>query len=88
MNKRKNALPGLQHEWLGNYIIRWQAERIFQDTYDLDHDEFWGAKDVDIFRKAVLIALLASPSVYRRVSLSAVKSPSFGGNALNSSHLF
>ncbi|WP_394142928.1 curli production assembly/transport protein CsgE [Vibrio chagasii] len=25
---------------VGNYIIRWQAERLFQDTYDLDHDEF------------------------------------------------
>ena len=25
---------------VGNYIIRWQAERFFQDTYDLDHDEF------------------------------------------------
>lgn len=25
---------------VGNYIIRWQAERLFQDTYDLDYDEF------------------------------------------------
>jgi len=25
---------------VSNYIIRWQAERLFQDTYDLDHDEF------------------------------------------------
>ena len=25
---------------VGNYIIRWQAERLYMDTYDLDHDEF------------------------------------------------
>jgi curli production assembly/transport component CsgE len=25
---------------VGNYIVRWEAERLFQDTYDLEHDEF------------------------------------------------
>ncbi|MFA0440918.1 curli production assembly/transport protein CsgE [Vibrio sp. 10N.222.51.C12] len=25
---------------VGNYIIRWQAERLYMDTYDLDYDEF------------------------------------------------
>ncbi len=25
---------------VGNYIIRWQAERLFQDTFDLERDEF------------------------------------------------
>jgi curli production assembly/transport component CsgE len=25
---------------VGNYIIRWQAERLYLDTFDLEHDEF------------------------------------------------
>ncbi|MFC1233505.1 curli production assembly/transport protein CsgE [Vibrio sp. F74] len=25
---------------VSDYIIRWEAERLFQDTFDLDHDEF------------------------------------------------
>ncbi|WP_428803467.1 curli production assembly/transport protein CsgE [Vibrio kyushuensis] len=25
---------------VSDYIIRWQAERLFQDTFDLEHDEF------------------------------------------------
>ncbi|MCL9773821.1 curli production assembly/transport protein CsgE [Vibrio methylphosphonaticus] len=25
---------------VGNYIIRWQAERLYMDTFDLEHDEF------------------------------------------------
>ncbi|MCW8345702.1 curli production assembly/transport protein CsgE [Vibrio sp. ZSDZ65] len=25
---------------VGNYIIRWQAERLYMDTLDLEHDEF------------------------------------------------
>ncbi|WP_428753231.1 MULTISPECIES: CsgE family curli-type amyloid fiber assembly protein [Vibrio] len=25
---------------VSNYIVRWEAERLFQDTYDLDHEEF------------------------------------------------
>lgn len=25
---------------VGNYMIRWQAERLYLDTFDLEHDEF------------------------------------------------
>lgn len=25
---------------VGNYMVRWEAQRLLQDTYDLDHDEF------------------------------------------------
>lgn len=25
---------------INNYVVRWQAERLLQDTFDLDHDEF------------------------------------------------
>lgn len=40
------------------------------------------------FRKAALIALLASPTVYTSELVYTPINPSFGGNALNSSHLF
>ena len=41
-----------------------------------------------LFRKAALIALLASPSIYTSELVYTPVNPSFGGNALNSSHLF
>ncbi|MEZ9544284.1 curli assembly protein CsgF [Vibrio sp. 10N.286.48.C11] len=39
-------------------------------------------------RKAALIALIVSPSVYSSELVYTPVNPSFGGNALNSSHLF